>query len=459
MSLPNLGALRLTHRPEAGTGVFAAIKAEDAKEYWKDAEPTEDEKREELQEDEIRYKVRQIRDPSDQEGIPFDDARKAFWVTKDPNRPEGVRNKNWHRAANLARWVADQLARGRHPLLDPYKAPLSNEDIKQLAKEFPEYDIPEDYDNTSRPSSPSPPQDTNEFDDIDESERPGIVEHANERDVIAIDVNGKWDPASWGNPDYFSIKYEMKKINTGLSGPTTTHSVLWNSLVKYFLRDPETPVTAETEIGEPSQTMNVRDAMELPKPTLETLLEDYRTDEGRNPTAFANDMCILGAHLVYDACGESLIAPGAVMSFFYIVFEDRLSFGWQFVGMDRSFYQALKDGHIPQSRGVNRIRHFGLLRKLWSVAQKTLAHILWANRTTMEIFPRNPMFDEMILFPRDHVLVHGKYYYDLSEKEEDDELVMPTYLDQLPQPQPPPPSRGMLGHMLHLVFGESVGDA
>lgn len=144
MSLPNLGALRLAHRPEARTGKFGEITQEDAEEYWKDrgGEPTEEEK-EGWEDDEKRYDVRRIPDPTDLEGIPFDKERKSFWVAKhrgrghgDPRSRDNIKNLNWHRAETLAEWVATQYEQGDHPLTDPYKAPLSNEDIKQLAKEF-----------------------------------------------------------------------------------------------------------------------------------------------------------------------------------------------------------------------------------------------------------------------------------------------------------------------------------
>lgn len=263
----------------------------------------------------------------------------------------------------------------------------------------------------------------------------------------------------------------MKRLDlmddAGVSG-SRNHTALWWLLAGYF-RNPALPDDEFDETAQTSARINVRLAMELPKPTLETLLQHYRTDEYRNPAAFANQMCILGAHLVHDACGESLIAPGANVAFFSEVFSDRLSFGWQFIGLNRRFYQAVyghfRDSPMFRSQNINSILHVGVLRKLWSVAQKTLARILWENDTVMDMYPRGPMFDDsgFTTRSRDYILAHSKYYYDIFPKGLGATLSLPTHLDeppeQPPQPQPATLPQGMLGHMLHRLFGESAGDA
>jgi hypothetical protein len=211
--------------------------------------------------------------------------------------------------------------------------------------------------------------------------------------------------------------------------------------------------------------MNLRDAATLNKPTLSSLLR--QSSGNRSPEQFALQMCILGAHFMYDACGRAHTTHVSTIKFSYWTDSDHMRFGWSCARMDHRFYKVLRHARRVHSPPSPNIRHHGLLRKLWSFSQKTLTEILFQNGKKMDIYPRLPVFDNYFVHWQTPglVLVDNMYYYKVRDLGAYEPIALPNYLDQpepLPPFSPPPPAplprQGMVFYILQGLFGEAAGD-
>jgi hypothetical protein len=353
MSLPNLGALRLT----APTSELFPITADD--EEKNGGEPFED--------------------PTDYEELPLGSQTRTFRVEKVPGNPE--RGYNWHNARNLAKWVKQQIEQGKFPVVDPYRTPMSKSDVDQLRFEI-DQDIPP-YD----PSVP-PPDDASDDEGEIEVEPPlPIVSMKFEAD---FDFDSDHDENIYviecgisqsANPDLFErLKpYFMERREDG------TFSYRASSLSFEPLSHSRYDTTHPIIRYKRSIFVDTMRLMDLPDLFLESL--DMRQ---RNFHYALHD---LGGTLMRQLLeNRGYMTSTASLDTLFTMYTDRLILGWEFTDLRNAFFETMQSELVDDEdlEFPNQYLFRSILQTLRDLFQEIIQHVGFH----MSPMPRSPIFQE-----------------------------------------------------------------
>jgi hypothetical protein len=411
MSLPNLGALRLT----APTSELFPITAED-QEKDNGGEPFED--------------------PTDFDELPLGSQTRTFRVEKVPGNPE--RGYNWHNAKTLAKWVRQQIEERKFPVVDPYRTPMSKSDIDQLRFEI-DQDIPP-YD----PSVPPPVSEPSDEDllffmnPVIDPDDPAVALHEWQiGNVVRMElftdyarVEGEVDPSGFMPYNRIVIGFTVKR---------NANEDLFASLRKFFM---STPYRDSSEVEVQNSDFDLNSSVYHPQapPIAARILhlrsqmrwlnntQNHSFDTGfdRMQTSFRWTLQDLGGTIIRETLGPANLTEDSETTFGSQATDDEIRFRWQFSWLNQQFFEDIRQSFrfmVPDDEGS---WHGPSLQPIIDNFRTLFESILWENGKQTRSRPRFPMFQQNnLVLDGQGMSLSILHHLDVEDRRPDAELQLP----------------------------------